>query len=155
LIQVVEEKLPHGAQGWIKVAALYQHSSGELVLHGHKDVKHWIKKCCHTFKKLTGTPGDPKRDMILRCQWIQQRIHAKSASLILGVDSGGDNGLSINEEELEEELVAVLDDVDNPGGDPVNNDYNGELGDGAGVAAVRGVSRGETPLGVDVVPCLP
>jgi hypothetical protein len=32
LIQVVEEKLPNGAQGWIEVAALYQHCSGELML---------------------------------------------------------------------------------------------------------------------------
>jgi hypothetical protein len=29
LIQVVEEKLPNGAQGWVEVAALYQHHSGE------------------------------------------------------------------------------------------------------------------------------
>jgi len=68
LIQVVKEKLPNGAQGWIELAALYQHISGELVLCDHEDVKwHWIEKCCHKFKKLTGTPGDPKRDMILRC----------------------------------------------------------------------------------------
>jgi hypothetical protein len=33
---------------------------------------YWIEKCCHKFKKPTGTPGDPKRDIILRCQWIQQ-----------------------------------------------------------------------------------
>jgi hypothetical protein len=31
LIQVVEELLPNGAQGWQEVSALYQHSSGELV----------------------------------------------------------------------------------------------------------------------------
>jgi hypothetical protein len=31
LIQVVEEKLPHAAQGWIKVAALYQHCSGMMM----------------------------------------------------------------------------------------------------------------------------
>jgi hypothetical protein len=81
LIQVVEEKLPNGAQGWIKVAALYQHASGELVFHDHEDVKqHWIEKCCLKFKKPTGTLGDPKRDIILRCQRIQERIHAKSAS---------------------------------------------------------------------------
>jgi hypothetical protein len=106
LIQVVEEKLPNGAQGWIEVAALYQYASGELVLCDHEDVKrHWIEKCCHKLKKPTGTPGDPKRDMILRCQWIQERIHAKSASLIMGVESGGDDGLSIEEEE---ELASSL-----------------------------------------------
>jgi hypothetical protein len=39
LIQVVEEKLPNGAQGWNKVAAVYQHCSSELVLHDHEYVK--------------------------------------------------------------------------------------------------------------------
>jgi hypothetical protein len=51
--------------------------------------RHWIEKCCNKFKKPTGTPGNPKRDMILRCQQIQQRIHAKSSSIIMGVDSEG------------------------------------------------------------------
>ena len=78
LIQVVEEKLPNGSQGWIEVACLYQHASGEVVLWDPDDVKrHWIEKCCNKFKKPTGNPGDPKRDIILRCQQIQQRIHAK------------------------------------------------------------------------------
>jgi len=96
LIQVVEEKLPNGAQGWIEVAALYLHCSGELVLQDHEDVKqHWIKKCCNKFKKPTGNPGDPKRDMILRCQWIQERFHNKLASVIMGVESSGDDSLSI------------------------------------------------------------
>jgi hypothetical protein len=37
--QVVEEKLPNGAQGWIEVAALYQHCSHELILRDSDDVK--------------------------------------------------------------------------------------------------------------------
>jgi hypothetical protein len=67
-IQVVEEKLPNGVQGWQEVAFLYQQQSGELVLQDYEDVKrHWVNKCCNKFKKPTGNPGDPKRDMILRC----------------------------------------------------------------------------------------
>jgi hypothetical protein len=161
LIQVVEEKLPNGAQGWIEVAALYQHYSGELIICDHEDVKrHWIEKCCNKFKKPTGNPGDPKRDMILRCQRIQGRIHEKSSSLMLGVDSGGDDGLSVKDEdslleEEEEEELALL------GGS------NGV--DFVEVASDVPISRGETPVVVDgsrvvvdggsgydeVVPCLP
>jgi hypothetical protein len=113
LIQVVEEKLPNGVQGWVEVAALYQHrSSGELVLRDSYDMKqHWIEKCCNKFKKLTGVPGDPKRDRILKCQWIQQRIHAKTSSSIMGVESGGDDGLvmdgSSDEDSLEEKEQKV------------------------------------------------
>jgi hypothetical protein len=75
---------------------------------------HWIKQCCNKFEKPTGVPGDPKSDMILRCQRIQQRIHAKTASVIMGVDSGGDEGLSVSDdeeeslEEEEEEVVAAV-----------------------------------------------
>jgi len=140
LIQVVEEKLPNGAQGWIEVAALYQHCSGELILRDHEDVKrHWIEKCCNKFKKPTGNQGDPKRDMILRCQRIQGRIHEKSSSLIMGVDSGGDDGLSVKEEESsleeddEEEELALL-------GGSNGVDF---------VEAAGDVSRGETPVVVD------
>jgi hypothetical protein len=73
----------------------------------------WIKKCCSKFKKPTGVPGDPKRDMILRCQQIQQRIHAKTASVIKGVDSGGDESLPVSDEqevssEEEQEVMAAV-----------------------------------------------
>jgi len=75
LIVAVEELLPNGSRGWQEVAVLYQHRSGELILQDHNDVKrHWIEKCCFKLKKPTGNPGDPKRDMILRCQQIQERI---------------------------------------------------------------------------------
>jgi len=97
LIQVVEELLPNGAQGWTEVARLYQVRTGEFTVREYDDVKrHWIEKCCNKFKKPTGNPGDPKRDMILRCQRIQERIHEKSSSQILGVDSGGDTGLDVS-----------------------------------------------------------
>jgi hypothetical protein len=84
----VEELLPNWAQSWAEVSALYQSHSGKLVLWDHDDVKqYWIEKCCFKFKKPTGTPGDPKRDMILRCQQIQEQIHHKLASVIIGVES--------------------------------------------------------------------
>jgi hypothetical protein len=125
LIQVVEELLPNGAQGWTEVARLYQVRTGELSVREYDDMKqHWIEKCCNKFKKPTGNPDDPKRDMILRCQCIQERIHEKSSSLVFGGDSRGDTGLSVltkpsdddkkSEEEngFEAELVVV---ADNPG----------------------------------------
>ncbi len=39
-----------------------------------------MEKCCNKFKKPSGNPGDPKRDM-------------------MGVDSGGDEGLSVSDDE--------------------------------------------------------
>jgi hypothetical protein len=84
LIMLVEEMLPNGAQAWQEVAVLYQSRSREMVLQDHDDAKrHWVDKCCNKFKKPTGTPGDPKRDMILRCQQIQEWILKKSASFII------------------------------------------------------------------------
>jgi hypothetical protein len=79
LILVVEELLPNGAQGWQEAAALYQHHSGELNLRDNDDMKwHWIEK------------------------WIQQRIHNKTSSSIMGVElGGGDEGLSLSDEEEE------------------------------------------------------
>jgi hypothetical protein len=62
LVMAVVELLPNEAQSWAEVAALYQSRSGELILRDHDNVKqYWIEKCCNNFKKLTGTPGDPKR----------------------------------------------------------------------------------------------
>jgi hypothetical protein len=39
LIQVVEDNLPNGAQGWVEVAAPYKHCSEELALHDPNDIK--------------------------------------------------------------------------------------------------------------------
>jgi hypothetical protein len=90
---------------------------------------------------------DPKRDMILRCQRIQEWIHAKSSSLILGVDSDGDEGLSIEEEEEELALLG-----ENNGVDFVEVEGGAEVvGAGAGDVAI---SRGETPVVVDGVEVL-
>jgi hypothetical protein len=73
---VVEEVLRNGAQGWVEVAALYQAHIGEMILQTMSAAQD--QKCCNKFKKLMGNPGDPKREMILRCQWVQQRIHCIS-----------------------------------------------------------------------------
>jgi hypothetical protein len=89
------------------------------------------EKCCNKFKKPTGTSGDPKRDMILRCQWIQQRIHQKSASAVMGVESGGDEGLSLDskdedeDSDKDEEEVALVLGGDNAvfGFQPLDNQY--------------------------------
>jgi hypothetical protein len=90
LILVVEEMLPNGAQAWQEVAVLCQACSGEMVPCDHDDIKrHWVDKCCNKFKEPTGTPGDPKRDMILRCQRIQEWILQKLASCIMGADLEG------------------------------------------------------------------
>jgi len=99
LILVVEEKLPNGAHAWQEVAAIYQARSRESLLRDQDDVKRlWTDKCCNKFKKLTSSPGDPKRDMILRCQQIHKRILKKSASCIMGADSEGDVGLELSED---------------------------------------------------------
>jgi len=133
LIQVVEEKLPNGAQGWQEVAFLYQQRSGELVLRDYEDVKrHWVDKCCNKFKKPTGSPGDPKRDMILRCQRIHQRILKKSASSIMGADSEGDEGLSLSEDS---ESGEKGEDEEEASGDL--------LRDGVGVAVAGGLMADE------------
>jgi len=91
--------------------------------------------------------------MILRCQWIQEWIHTKSASLIMGVDSGGVDGLSVEDKdssslllleakEEEEEELALLGG--NNGVDFVEVDGGAEVvGAGAGDVAI---SRGETPV---------
>jgi hypothetical protein len=140
LILVVEEKLPNGAQAWQEVAALYQARSGEGLLRDHDDVKrHWTDKCCNKFKKPTGSPGDPKRDMILRCQRIHQRILKKSASSIMGADSEGDEGLSLSEDSEDSELG---EDEEEASGDL--------LGDGVGVAIAGGLMADEQAVAAEL-----
>jgi hypothetical protein len=135
LIQVVEEKLPAGAIGWQEVAALYQFRSGELALRDHEDVKrHWVEKCCNKYKKPTGTPGDPKRDMILRCQRIHQKILNRNAAAVMGADSGGDDGLDVSSESDEEES-----EEEEVGG----NETGGEMEE---QAEYRAGSRVPTPI---------
>ncbi len=97
LILVVEELLPNGAQGWQEVATLYLLCSGVLILWDHDDMKqHWIEK---QVQEANQQSRWSKRDVILRCQRIQQRIHAKTSFAIMGVELGGDDGLSVEEEE--------------------------------------------------------
>jgi hypothetical protein len=133
VVMVVEELLPNGAQHWGEVAALYQSCSGELILQDHDDVKqYWIEKCCNKFKEPTGTPGDPKRDMILRCQRIQEQIHNKTALVIMGVQSDGNEGLSLDSDN--EESVDDDDDVEGE----VTAVLGGELGVGGSQVGSRG-----------------
>jgi hypothetical protein len=135
LIHVVEEKLPAGAIGWQEVAALYQLCSGELALRDHEDVKqHWVEKCCNKYKKPTGTPGGPKRDMILRCQRIHQKILDRNAAAVMGADSGGDDGLDVSSESDEEES-----EEEEVGG----NEVGGEMEE---QAESRAGSRAPTPI---------
>jgi tellurite resistance protein len=70
--------------------------------------------------------------MILRCQWIHQRILKKSASSIMGADSEGDEGLSLSEDS--EDSEEGKDD------DEANRDL---LGDGGGVAVAGGLMADE------------
>ncbi len=94
--------------------------------------RYWIEKCCFKFKKPTGAVGDPKRDMILRCQWIQQRIHDKSS-----LESEGDNGLNLDTNEEEDEVALVLGG-DLGGANHSNTNTPSVLVDGGyGVAAVE------------------
>jgi hypothetical protein len=106
----------------------------------HDNVKrHWIEKCCFKFKKPTGNPGDPKRDMILRCYQIQQQIHAKLALVIMGIDSEGDQGLSIDSNASDEDS----DDDNNVEGE-VAAALGGLLGADVAVGGSRAGSRTTT-----------
>jgi hypothetical protein len=127
LILVVEEKL-------------YQARSGESLLRDHDNVKrHWTDKCCNKFKKPTGSPGDPKRDMILRCQRIHQRILKKSASSIMGADSEGDEGLELSE-----------DSEDSEEGEDDEEASGDLLRDGVGVAVAGGLMADEQAVVVEL-----
>jgi len=69
--------------------------------------------------------GDPKRDIILSCQRIHQRILARTCSLVMSIDSGGDEGLSMDEEEevgaeAEEEVVGLVSRSDSRTGMPTD-----------------------------------
>ena len=155
LILVVEEKLPNGAHAWQEVAAIYQARSRESLLRDQDDVKRlWTDKCCNKFKKLTSSPGDPKRDMILRCQQIHKRILKKSASCIMGADSEGDVGLELSEDledseegkdEVNGDLLGDEDDVAVAGGLGLMADEQAVAEELAGGIGSRTQSRGPTP----------
>jgi hypothetical protein len=45
LIAIVEQLLTKGAEGWKRVAVLYQCETGEVALRDHEDIKrHWVEK---------------------------------------------------------------------------------------------------------------
>ncbi len=72
-----------------------------------------MDKCCNKFKELMGNPGDPKRVMILRCQWIQQRILKTSAPVLCVLILMGDAGLGLSEDSLEREEDNMAEGEDN------------------------------------------
>jgi hypothetical protein len=63
--------------------------------------------------------------MILRCQQIQERIHNKSSSAIMGVELEGDDGLSLDDDSDNDK-----DDDDDEVGGEVAAVVGGELGVG-------------------------
>jgi hypothetical protein len=52
---------------------------------------HWMEKLCNKLKKPMGEPGIPVHNRILCCQWIHNKILAKSSSIIMGAASDEDN----------------------------------------------------------------
>jgi hypothetical protein len=63
------------------------------------------EKCCNKFKKPIGDPSNLKRGIIMRCQRIYQRILVKMSSEVMGLDSGGDDGLDLEEKEAERKML--------------------------------------------------
>jgi hypothetical protein len=53
---------------------------------------HWCEKCCNKFKTPTGQTG-AANEFIFRCQRVQDLIHKKNESRLLGAgsDSSGDS----------------------------------------------------------------
>jgi len=96
-----------------------------------------VDKCCNKFKRPTGNPGDPKRDMTLRCQRIQEWFLKKSASSIMCADSEGDKGLELSEDSL---LALALNGDDDDAVDAADPHL---YGDGYGAAVAGGLMADE------------
>jgi len=96
-----------------------------------------VDKCCNKFKRPTGNPGDPKRDMTLRCQRIQEWILKKSASSIMCADSEGGKGLELSEDSL---LALALNGDDDDAVDAADPHL---YGDGYGAAVAGGLMADE------------
>ena len=86
LINVVEEYLPQGLEGWRGVALANQRESMETVLRRGEDLwDNWPKKLCNRMQKPTGKPGE-NTDRIFRCIAIERRIQDEAAAAILGAE---------------------------------------------------------------------
>ena len=87
LLEVVATFLPQGSNSWEQVAAAYNEKSGEGELRDKEDVRrHWHEKCCNKFKAPTGQTG-AANEYILRCRGVQDLIHKKNESSLLGAGS--------------------------------------------------------------------
>jgi hypothetical protein len=111
-----------------------------MVLQDHGDVKrHWVDKCCNKFKKLTGIPGDPKRDMILRCQRIQEWLLKKSAFCIMGADLEGDEGRELSGDSSS--ISGSIADDGEANGNLLGYGYGVVVGDGGLLAVEHDVAE--------------
>jgi len=109
LIEVIEKKLPQGAEGWKEVAVLYKVKTSENVLRDYEDLKrHWVEKLCNRFKKPTGSTGSARSDIILRCQRVQAKILEKSNSLMMGIDDNDEETSDDNDNDDNDEDFEVL-----------------------------------------------
>ena len=97
LIDIVEQLLPQGLEGWREVAVEYQQGLNEANLCRGEDVHdNRVKRLCKNMKKPTGKPGD-LLDRHYRCLAIERHIQDRANAAILGVDSAesshcGDDG---------------------------------------------------------------
>ncbi len=146
LLEVVATFLPQGSNSWEQVAAAYKEKSGEGELRDKEDVRrHWREKCCNKFKAPTGQMG-ATNDFILRCQTVQDLIHKKNKSSLLGVgsdsssdsDEGEDHDSSWLENQqtnlLDKATATVLSVADNPPSDDAAaaEGGGGDVANGAG-----------------------
>ncbi len=87
LIDIVEQLLSQGLEGWREVTVEYQRGSNEANLCRREDVQdNWVKRLCKNMKKPTGKPGN-LLDRHYRCLAIECRIQDRANTAILGVVS--------------------------------------------------------------------
>lgn len=109
LIGIVESLKPKGAEGWKRVAVLYQQDSGETMLRDGDDIKrHWIEKLCNKFKKPTGKTGQIESDRIFRCQTIQRGIQAEIECEIMGMKSADEDSEEEDDDDSDIEATQAL-----------------------------------------------
>ena len=109
LIEAIEKNLPQGAEGWKEVAVMYKVKTSDNVLCDYEDLKrHWVEKLCNRFKKLTGSTGSARSDIILRCQRVQAKILEKSNSLMMGSDDNDEETSDDNDNDDNDEDFEVL-----------------------------------------------
>ena len=113
LLEVVATFLPQGSNSWEQVAAAYKEKSGEGEVRGKEDLRrHWGEKCCNKFKTPTDQTG-AANEFIFRCQRVQDLIHKKNESSLLGAgsdsSSDSDEGEDPDSSWLENQQTNLLD----------------------------------------------